>query len=412
MTMRRLAIVLVAVAIGSGLGGGVVAAQTARAAAERVAPGAVAQASAEQAAASAIASALSRPRVASMSISTSTPTVASTSISTATPTVTQLIGQKLVVAMEGLAPSADLLGRIRRGEVGGVILFGPNVTTATALIALTAKLRAAAAAGGQPRLLIAVDQEGGTVKRIPWAPPTLSAAQMGATGLASVARTQGAAAGAALHDLGIDVDLAPVADVPASTSSFMYRAGRTFSFSATRTTSLANAFAAGLESLGVVPTMKHFPGIGFATRNTDAYVVTINASRAALAPGLLPYRTAIANHIPLIMLSNATYPAYDAINAAGWSHRIAVTLLRGTLGFTGVTITDSLDGTASARGLSTRSLAGRAARAGTDMILLSGSEASTRSVFATLVKDEQTGVFSLTTLQSSYNRIVAMKARL
>jgi beta-N-acetylhexosaminidase len=260
--------------------------------------------------------------------------------------------------------------------------------------------------------LIAVDQEGGTVKRIPWAPPTLSAAQMGATGLASVARTQGAAAGAALHDLGIDVDFAPVADVPASTSSFMYRAGRTFSFSATRTTSLANAFASGLESKSVLPTMKHFPGIGFATRNTDAYVVTINASRAALAPGLLPYRTAIANHIPLIMLSNATYPAYDSISAAGWSHRISVTLLRGTLGFTGVTITDSLDGTAAARGLSTRSLAGRAARAGTDMILLTGSEASTRSVFTTLVKDEQTGVFSLTSLRASYNRIVAMKARL
>jgi beta-N-acetylhexosaminidase len=409
MTMRRLAIVLVVAAIGSGLGG-VVAAQTAaaqtaaaqaaRPAAEGALPSALAQASALRTAASAVSSALSRPRV------------VSTSVSTATPTVAQLIGQKLVVRMEGLTPSADLLGRIRRGEVGGVILFGSNITTATALIALTAKLHAAAAAGGQPRLLIAVDQEGGTVKRIPWAPPTLSAAQMGATGLASVARTQGAAAGAALHDLGIDVDYAPVADVPASTSSFMYRAGRTFSFSATRTTGLANAFAAGLESKGVLPTMKHFPGIGFATRNTDAYVVTINASQAALAPGLLPYRTAIANHIPLIMLSNATYPAYDAISAAGWSHRIAVTLLRGTLGFTGVTITDSLDGTAAARGLSTRSLAGRAARAGTDMILLTGSELSTRSVFATLVKDEQSGVFSLTTLRASYNRIVAMKAHL
>jgi beta-N-acetylhexosaminidase len=410
MTMRRLAIALAAVVIGSGLGGGVVAAQTAaaqtamaqaaRPAADSTVPSVVAQASALRTAASAISSALSRPRV------------VSTSVSTATPTVAQLIGQKLVVRMEGLTPSADLLGRIRRGEIGGVILFGSNITTATALIALTAKLHAAAAAGGQPRLLIAVDQEGGTVKRIPWAPPTLSAAQMGATGLASVARTQGAAAGTALHDLGIDVDFAPVADVPASTASFMYRASRTFSFSATRTTGLANAFAAGLESKGVLPTMKHFPGIGFATRNTDAYVVTINASRAALAPSLLPYRTAIANHIPLIMLSNATYPAYDAISAAGWSHRIAVTLLRGTLGFTGVTITDSLDGTAAARGLSTRSLAGRAARAGTDMILLTGSEASTRSVFTTLIKDEQSGVFSLATLRASYNRIVAMKARL
>jgi beta-N-acetylhexosaminidase len=330
----------------------------------------------------------------------------------AAPSLAQLIGQKLVVRMDGATPSADLLGRIRRGEVGGIILFGPNVTTPTALIALTAQLRAAAATGGQPRLLIAVDQEGGPIKRIPWAPPTLSAPQMGRLGSASVARAQGASTAAALRALGIDVDLAPVADVPASTASFMYRAGRTFSFSATRTALLADAFASGLESKGVVPAMKHFPGIGFATRNTDAYVVIIRASRAALAPGLLPYRTAIRHAIPLIMLSNATYPAYDARNAAGWSHAIGVTLLRHDLGFTGVTITDSLDGTAKARGLWTRVLAVSAARAGTDMILTTGSEASTRGVYATLLRQAELGSIPLATLRASYDRILALKAGL
>jgi beta-N-acetylhexosaminidase len=330
----------------------------------------------------------------------------------AAPSLAQLIGQKVVVRMDGATPSADLLGRIRRGEVGGIILFGPNVTTPTALIALTAQLRAAAATGGQPRLLIAVDQEGGPIKRIPWAPPTLSAPQMGRLGSASVARAQGASTAAALRALGIDVDLAPVADVPASTASFMYRAGRTFSFSATRTALLADAFASGLESKGVVPAMKHFPGIGFATRNTDAYVVIIRASRAALAPGLLPYRTAIRHAIPLIMLSNATYTAYDARNAAGWSHAIGVTLLRHDLGFTGVTITDSLDGTAKARGLWTRVLAVSAARAGTDMILTTGSEASTRGVYATLLRQAELGSIPLATLRASYDRILALKAGL
>jgi beta-N-acetylhexosaminidase len=327
------------------------------------------------------------------------------------PTLAQLIGQKLVVRMEGLTPSADLLGRIRRGEVGGIILFGENVTTPSAMIALTAKLRAAAAAGGRPPLLIAVDQEGGSVKRIPWAPPTLSPPEMGRT-YSRVARAQGASTGTALRELGIDVDLAPVADVPSSTSSFMYREGRTFSFSATTTALVANAFATGLESAGVVPTMKHFPGIGFATRDTDSYVVTITASKTALAPGLLPYRTAIGEHIPLIMLSNATYPAYDAHNAAGWSHVIAVTLLRRDLGFTGVTITDSLDGTAQARGLWTRVLAVSAARAGTDMILTTGSELSTRGVYATLLRQAEEGLIPLSTLRASYDRILALKAGL
>ncbi|HEX5823689.1 MAG TPA: glycoside hydrolase family 3 N-terminal domain-containing protein [Candidatus Limnocylindrales bacterium] len=328
------------------------------------------------------------------------------------PTMAQLIGQKLVVRMEGATPSADLLGRIRRGEVGGIVLFGPNITTPTALVALTTKLRAAAAAGGQPRLLIAVDQEGGSVKRIPWIPPTLSAPQMGAIARASVALAQGASTAAALHGLGIDVDFAPVADVPASTASFMYRDGRTFSFSAPRTAALADGFATGLESKGVVPAMKHFPGIGFATRNTDVYVDTITASAAALAAGLLPYRLAIGHHIPMIMLSNATYTAYDAHNAAGWSRTIVDTLLRHDLGFTGVTITDSLDGTAKARGLWPRVLAISAARAGTDMILTTGTEASTAGVYATLLRQAQEGTIPLATLRASYDRILDLKAGL
>jgi beta-N-acetylhexosaminidase len=235
---------------------------------------------------------------------------------------------------------------------------------------------------------------------------------MGAIARASVAYAQGASTGAGLHGLGINVDFAPVADVPASTSSFMYQEGRTFSFSAPRTAALADAFARGLESADVVPSMKHFPGIGFATRNTDAYVVTITASRTALAAGLLPYQLAIGHHVPLIMLSNATYSAYDTHNAAGWSHTISNTLLRHDLGFTGVTITDSLDGTAKARGLWTRVLAISAARAGTDMILTTGSEASTSGVYATLLRQAQEGLIPLSTLRASYNRILTLKAGL
>ena len=92
------------------------------------------------------------------------------------------------------------------------------------------------------------------------------------------------------------------------------------------------------------------------------------------------------------MLSNATYTAYDSTHAAGWSRAIAETLLRHDLGFKGVTITDSLNGTAAARGLSSRTLAVRAAAiAGTDMLLLTGSEAATQAVYATLLTDARNG---------------------
>ena len=327
------------------------------------------------------------------------------------PTIEQLIGQKLVVAMDGTTPSASLLARIRAGEVGGVILFGSNITTATALTALTKQLHDAATAGGQPRLLVYVDQEGGSIKRIPWAPPTLSPPQMGALGSTSTATSQGKATGQALKALGIDVDLAPVVDVPFSTSSFLYQQGRTWSFSATTTALLANAFAGGLAQGGELATLKHFPGLGYATKNTDTSVVTLTQSRTALAPGLKPYKTGIAQGVPIVMLSNASYTAYnDPANGAGWSHVIATTLLRTDLGFTGVSITDSLNGTASARGIPVQYLAARASRAGTDLLLLTGNEASTRSNFASLVGAAKAGTISLTTLRASYDRILAMKS--
>jgi beta-N-acetylhexosaminidase len=317
-----------------------------------------------------------------------------------------------MVRMSGLTPSPGLLARVRAGQVGGVILFGFNISSASQVKALTATLQAAARAGGQPPLLIATDQEGGTVKRVPWAPPTLSPPQMGAIGLTSTARNQGIATGQALLGLGIQCDLAPVADLPNTTRSFMYLDGRTWSFDATITSSLSNAFARGLRLAGVVPVMKHFPGIGRATRNTDEYVVTLTASQSTFAPGLLPYKTAIARGVPMIMLSNATYTAWDPNNGAGWSRAIVKGLLRDQLGFQGVTITDSLSGTAKARGIPVATLAIRAAIAGADMILVTNSEASTQATYEALLAAARAGQIPRTRLTNSYNRILALKATL
>jgi beta-N-acetylhexosaminidase len=330
----------------------------------------------------------------------------------AAPTTAQLIGQKLVVAMSGTTPSASLLGRVTRGEIGGVILFSANITSASQLATLTSKLRAAATAGRQPPLLIATDQEGGSVKRISWAPPTLTVPQMGKLDNVTTTTAQGRDTGTILACAGINSALSPVADVPASTSSFMYQQGRTWSFSASVTANMADAFASGLEAGGDVPTMKHFPGLGYAALNTDTHVVTITASKTQLAPGLTPYQKAFGHGLPIVMLSNATYSAYDGVNAAGWSHAISVGLLRTTLGFTGVSMTDSLSGIAAARGVTTSSLAIKAAQAGTDMILVTGSESNSAAVYSALVNAKTAGSISTTTLQASYSRILALKASL
>jgi beta-N-acetylhexosaminidase len=330
----------------------------------------------------------------------------------AAPTLQQLIGQKLFVRMDGKTTSASLLARARRGEIGGVIIHTFNFDSAAGLRSITSDLQEAAAAGGQPPLLIAVDQEGGPVKVVPWTPPTLSPREIGTLGSGTTAHTQGRSTGAALRRLGVNTDFAPVADVPGSTRSFLYQQGRTWSFEVHATARLGGWFALGLGEGGALATAKHFPGLGLAERNTDQSFVRITATKAALAPGLQPFKTAIADRVPLIMLSNVVYTAYDGANAAAWSHAIGTTLLRGELGFRGATITDSLDGAAHARHVSAASLALRAARAGTDLLLLTGSEEGTRGAHRVLLEAAAADRISHDGLLASYRRILALKAGL
>ena len=110
------------------------------------------------------------------------------------------------------------------------------------------------------------------------------------------------------------------------------------------------------------------------------------------------------------MLSNATYPAYDPDAAAGWSRVIVDDLLRDELGFRGMSLTDSLDGTANARDVSAGDLAERAARAGTDMILLTGSERTTARVYQRLLRLAKAGRLDRAGLVASWQRIQDTKA--
>ena len=120
----------------------------------------------------------------------------------------RMVGQLMLVRMQGQAPSPAFRARIRRGEIGGVVLFTDNYGAAGPA-ALVAQLQRIALGAGQPRLLIAIDQEGGVVRRLPGA-PTLKPSQMTN---ARIATQQGLATAQNLKRNGVGVDLAPVLDV-------------------------------------------------------------------------------------------------------------------------------------------------------------------------------------------------------
>ena len=318
----------------------------------------------------------------------------------------ELVGSRLVVGVNGTTPSPGLLERIRAGRVGGVILMGANVRTAPQVRALTASLRAAARAGGR-RLLIATDQEGGLVRRFRWAPPVASAEELGRLTEGAI-RRRGRETAAALERLGVDVDLAPVADVPGVPSSFIAAQRRGFSTVPARAAKAATAFAAGLLDGGVAPTFKHFPGLGLATVSTDDEAVTIDGGPAVLAPGLVPYRRAIAAGVaPLVMIANASYTAYGGRPAA-WSPRV-LGLLRG-LGYRGATITDALEPLATTHGTALEETAIRAAAAGVDLLLFVGPESATARAYDALLAAARSGRLPRASLERSALRIEELAA--
>jgi beta-N-acetylhexosaminidase len=329
----------------------------------------------------------------------------------APPTLAELVGQRLVVAITGTRANPQILARIRAGRVGGVILFSANIVSPAQLKALTAALQGAATAGGRPRLIIATDQEGGLVRRIPWAPPKRSAQALGRLP-ASVSATSGTDAGAALAADGVNVDLAPVADVPTGPADFIARQHRAFSTSRFTVARDAAAFAGGLEHGGAWPTLKHFPGLGLATTSTDTTLVRIGAPAATLTRGMLPYQIAFRQGLdPIVMLSTAIYPALDS-RAAAWSRPIIHGVLRGRLGFTGATITDSLDSAAAVRHLTDPVVALRSAQAGADLLLITGSQATSAGVYSRLLAAATSGALPGSRLAASYNRIIALKSHL
>jgi beta-N-acetylhexosaminidase len=329
----------------------------------------------------------------------------------AAPTKAQMVGQRMVVAFHGTTAGPGILARIRAGEVGGVILFSDNIRSAAQLGRLAARLKHAARAGGRPRLLIATDQEGGLVRRLPWAPPKASAEELGMTTAAHI-ETVGRRAGIALRAAGVNLDLAPVADVPSSPSNFLEIQHRAFSESRFTVAADAAAFAHGLETGRVQPAFKHFPGLGRAGgASTDDRLVEIGASRKQIAHGLLPYEVARRRSLhPVVMLSTAVYPAYS-FRAAAWSKAIAGRLLRRDLGFRGTTITDSLTSAAAVRRTSARVLAVRSAKAGVDLLLVTGSAKSSQAAYDAVLRAARSGAIPLSNLQASYARILKLKSR-
>src|SRR6516162_464670 len=251
----------------------------------------------------------------------------------------------------------------------GLILFKRNVTTPDAMRRLIAEFRTAV--GRHAPVL--VDQEGGRVQRLgsPHWPIYPPGAAYGAVfdrdpdaGLRA-ARLGGRLIANDLAQLGIDVDCAPVADVPAVGADPVI-GNRAYGSDPAKVAALAGAFAAGLMEGGVLPVLKHLPGHGRATADSHQRLPVVTADRATLdGTDFAAFRPLC--DLPLGMTAHVVFTAVDPVAPATTSANIVKHVIRDSIGFTGLLMSDDISMGALSGSLSERTEA--AIAAGCDVVL-------------------------------------------
>ncbi|MDQ1727327.1 MAG: beta-N-acetylhexosaminidase [Frankiaceae bacterium] len=287
------------------------------------------------------------------------------------------VGQLFMGAVPATGSTTTARTILARYHVGNVILVGKSTAGVQATATLVAPVRRGATYENV-RPFVAADQEGGLVQHLtgPGFSAMPTALHQGTLATTTL-RADWHRWGGQLRAAGITLDLAPVADVvPASIGTRNQPIGRYYREYG-HTTSVVSphvvAVVNGMRDAGLAGTVKHFPGLGRATGNTDTTAGVTDPTTATDAY-LAPFRAAIAAGVPAVMVSTAIYPHIAKGTIAAFSHVIVTGLLRRQLGFTGVIVSDSL----TARSVSAYSYGTRAIRsldAGVDILLVTGNSA-------------------------------------
>jgi beta-N-acetylhexosaminidase len=329
-------------------------------------------------------------------------------------TPAQRAGQLLMVGLQPTGSSRSLAAQVTSQGLGGVIYLGGWSDGRTSMATISGRLQHAAAAG----LLVAADQEGGQVQQLrgPGFERMPSARAQALSGVATEERNVEAWA-RALAKAGVNVNLAPVADtVPTSLGAANQPIGRyrrDFAPGSPKTNAAyAAAFVRGTLAAGIAPTVKHFPGLGRITGNTDVTSSGITDRTADTDdPYLAPFAAGIEAGAPLVMVSSAHYPRFDPDNPAMFSKAIVTGLLRDSMGFEGVVVTDDVG---AARAVSAVPVGQRATRfiaAGGDIVLTARSAQAPAMLRAIAAKREASPGFG-DQVDAAAGRVLDLKVQL
>ena len=308
--------------------------------------------------------------------------------------VSRLAAQVVTVPVLDFA-LANVTSEVRAG-VGGVLFLGAGTAPAD----LGARVRALQGhAPAHTRLLVMADEEGGGVSRLsPVVSPVPWPRDMARTMTTAEVRALAGRVGRQMLAAGVTVDLAPVADVDArpGPSASNPDGARSFSGDPATAAAYSIAFMQGLADGGVLPVVKHFPGLGGSTGNTDVGPSTTQPLTALTSSALVPFRAAVRSGAPAVMVSNASVPGLTR-SPSSLSPRVIGDLLERQLDFHGLVVTDSLSAGAILTGGRTLAQATvEAIAAGADLVL-----------FGSTLTAADTAQLSPTAVRHSYDTVVA-----
>jgi beta-N-acetylhexosaminidase len=327
----------------------------------------------------------------------------------------QQIGQLFMVGFAGTHASPDVLDLIERHHVGGVIFFSRNIGTARQVADLTRSLQGAArAAGHHAPLLISIDQENGMVSRLGndmTAFPGNMA--LGAIGSEQIAADVARATGEELKTLGINMNLAPDADVNNNPANPVIGV-RSFGEDPQDVARLTAAAVRGYRSAGVISTLKHFPGHGdTATDSHLALPIIPHPLERLAAVEFAPFERGIAAGAEGVMIAHLFLPALmpsDGLSASV-SPAVIQGLLRERLGYTGVVLSDCMEMDAITNTVGTAQGSVLALQAGTDIVLVSHRYDRQRASIEAALAAVHSGALPPEAIHQAARRVLRLKRR-
>jgi beta-N-acetylhexosaminidase len=326
-------------------------------------------------------------------------------------TLRQKVGQILMIGFQNKDLDGKDIAHIKKIKPGGIMLYRRNFNDASDIPHLVAKIHSIIP--NKFPIFFAVDQEGWIVHRIMnelYTPP--SAPALGAINSVEISKEVGFSVGVRLRELGININFAPVLDIPAD-MLMSPMALRSFGDRLKVVESMGIAYIEGIRESGILSSAKHFPGIGRThedTHNTLPRIIWKNSMEKE--HDILPFASAIEAGVDIIMPGHVIAEPGDAVNQASLSYYWMTDVLRKEMGFNGLIIVDNIEMKAITDRMTVSEAAIKAFKAGADIIMVSHERENQKAVFNALLNAVKTGVISNKRLEGSVRRILDSKKRL